>query len=206
MRSTGIFLSYAVLSVLPVAALAQPVPGIRPIDPGGFFPLGGARGLLRGQDGRYHTGSIDLQATHDGSAVAFYIGDPAVPSEREEAKRFQAELKKCPHTHGFIVIPPARAVLPRMVAESLDNSGLELPVILDDHNVFSVAFRHDRTDSSLYELFDRSQVLVVENAAHLGQRLSTGETVGDLLKLLDQGKPVGPEVLPVPQKDRHPRM
>jgi hypothetical protein len=90
------------------------------------------------------------------------------------------------------------------VASSLDQSGLTLPTILDDHNVFTVAFKHDRRDSSLYELFDRSEVLTIENASRLDQRLTTGETVRELMKLLDLGKPVAPLVLEVPNQQKSP--
>jgi len=181
-------------------AQAQPIAGIRPLDPGGIFRVSGMRGVVRGDDGHYHTGPIDLNATRDGSALAFLVADPAIPRDLAEAKRFETELAHCPHTHGFLVIPPARSVLPLQVSQSMDQSGLKIPTILDDHNVFTVAFRHERQDSPLYELFDRSEVLVIENASHLDQRIQTGETIGSLLKLLDEGKPVAPLVLPVPGK------
>ncbi len=184
---------------LPVAR-AQPIAGIRALDPGKPFTVAGFRGLVRGTDGIYRPGPIDLTATHDGSALAFLIADPANPRELAEAKRFEAALKECPHTYGFLVIPPARSVLPRQVAVSMNKSGLTLPTILDDHNVFTVAFKHERQDAPLYELFDRSQVLTIENASHLGQRISTGETIGSLMKLLDLGQPVGPLVLEIPGK------
>jgi hypothetical protein len=205
MRQAAFLISLAgVLSLAAASATAQPVPGIRPLQPGQPFPVGGFRGLLRGTDGHYHTGPINLDATRDGSALAFLIADPAVPRDLAEARRFEAALKECPHTYGFLVIPPARSVLPRQVASSLDQSGLSIPTILDDHNVFTVAFKHERRDSSLYELFDRSEVLTIENASHLDQRLPTGETVRDLMRLLDLGKPVAPLVLEVPNQEKHP--
>jgi len=185
-------------------AQAQPIPGIRALTPGQPFAVGGFRGLIKGTDGHYHPGPIDLDATHDGSALAFLIADPGVPLDLAEARRFEAALKECPHTYGFLVIPPARAVLPRQVADSLDRSGLSIRTILDDHNVFTVAFKHERRDSSLYELFDRSEVLTIENASHLDQRLPNGETIRELMKLLDLGKPVAPLVLEVPGQEKHP--
>ena len=161
------------------------------------------RGLLRGTDGHYHPAKINLNATRDGSALAFLVADPAIPKDLAEAKRFEAALKKCPHTYGFLVIPPARSVLPRQVAMSMDQSGLTLPTLLDDHNVFTIAFRHERRDSPLYELFDRSEVLAIENASSLNQRAPDGETIGELMRLLDLGKPIAPLVLQVPNRDPH---
>ncbi len=192
------------LSLAATRAQAQPIPGIRPLVPGQPFPVGGFRGLIKGTDGHYHPGPIDLDATRDGSALAFLIADPAVPKDLAEARQFEAMLKECPHTYGFLVIPPARSVLVRQVTSSLDHSGLSLRTILDDHNVFTVAFKHERRDTSLYELFDRSQVLTIENASRLDQRLPTGETVGSLMKLLDLGQPVAPLVLEVPGQRKHP--
>jgi hypothetical protein len=205
MRQAALLVSLAgLVSLAAAGAQAQPVPGIRPLTPGQPFPVGGFRGLLKGTDGHYHRGPINLDATRDGSALAFLIADPAVPRDLAEARRFEAMLKECPHTYGFLVIPPARSVLSRQVTISLDHSGLSLPTILDDHNVFTVAFKHERQDSSLYELFDRSQVLTIENASSLDQRLPTGETVGTLMKLLDLGQPVAPIVLEVPVQRKHP--
>jgi len=198
--------AFAIL-LLPLAAAsanAQPIRGIVPLAPGQVFKVAGFRGLLKGADGRYHPGPIDLNATRDGSALAFLIADPAIPRDLEEARKFQAALEQCPHTYGFLVIPPGRSVLPRQVAMSLDKSGLSLRTILDDHNVFTVAFKHERRDSSLYELFDRSQVLTIENASHLGQRVVTGETIGELMRLLDRGQPVAPMALEVPGKKPNP--
>jgi hypothetical protein len=184
-------------------ARAQPIPGIHPLDPGGVFQVAGMRGLLRGTDGHYHAAKISLNATRDGSALAFLVADPALPKDLAEAKRFEAALKRCPHTYGFLVIPPARSMLPRQVMLTMDKTGLSLPTLLDDHNVFTVSFRHDRRDSPLYELFDRSEVLTIENASTLKQRAPDGETVGDLMRLLDLGKPIAPLVLQVPNKDPH---
>jgi hypothetical protein len=197
-------LSFATLLLAARPSLAQQIPGIRPLDPGQIFRVAGMRGLLPESDGHYAPGPVDLNATRDGSALAFLVADPAIARDLAEARKFEAALKKLPHTHGFLVIPPGRSILPRQVIASLNAARLTLPTILDDHNIFTVSFRHERRDSPLYELFDRSQVLVIENASHLGQRLQNGETIGDLLRLLDDGKPVAPMVLEVPGAKRQP--
>jgi hypothetical protein len=176
-------------------ATAHGIPGLKPLKPGEAFQVANMRGLIPDSEGHYARAGIDLNAAHDGSALAFLIADPATPSELAEAKRFEAVLKKCPNTHGFLVIPPARSMLSRQVAETMNHSGLHLSTILDEHDFFPYAFRHNLRKSPLYELFDRSQVLVIENAVHLRSKAPDGETFESLLLLLDQGKPVAPLVV-----------
>ena len=116
--------------------------------------------------------------------------DPNSARDIAEAKKFEAFLKELPNTHGMLVIPPGPSMLIDHVAELMTKTGLTTPTIIDDHDIFPFAFRHELTATPRYELLDRSQTLVIQNATSLGEKAPTGETVASLLKRIDRGETV----------------
>lgn len=185
----------AVLLLAASAALAHGIPGLKPLQPGQALTIGSFHGLARGEDGHYQRAKVDLQAAHDGSALMFLVFDPETPNQLTEAKRFEALLAQLPHTHGFLVLQPGRSMLVDHMAEVMDKTSLKLVTILDDRDVFPFCFRHDLKAAPRYEVFDRSQTLVIENAVHLGDRLEGGEPLVTLMKRLDRGEVVAPIVV-----------
>ncbi len=187
----------ALLVLVAGTALAHRIPGVKPMNPGDPFQVGSFRGLIRGADGRYAKGPIQMDALRDQSIWVFLIFDPNSQRDLIEAKRFEQALKALPHTRGFLVIPPALSLLGTHAADLMSRSGLTLLTILDDYDVFPYAFRHELDASPRYEVLDRSQTLVVQNAVALSQRTPTGETLTDLLRHLDKGQTVAPWVVSV---------
>ena len=176
----------------PADARAHRIPGVKALNPGDAFTIGSFKGMLRGADGHYALGPIDMAASRDGSALAFLIFDPVAPRDVLEAKKFEAELKKLPHTHAFLVLPPARSVtVLATVLAAMDRTGLSLPTIIDDRDVFPYMFQHSIKTTPRYELFDRTQTLVIENASALTERVG-GSPVQVQIHRLDRGEKVEP--------------
>jgi hypothetical protein len=176
-------------------ALAHRIPGVKPMSPGDPFHVAGFRGLMRGLDGHYVKAPINLDALRDQSPWIFLSFDPNAQKDVAEAKRFEATLKTLPHTHGFLVIPPALSLLADHSADLMTKTGLTLPTILDDRDIIPYAFRHELDATPRYNALDQSQTLVVQNAVSLSQKTPTGETFADLLRHLDQKETVSPWVI-----------
>jgi hypothetical protein len=179
------------------ASFAHNMPGVKPLHPGEAFTVGYMKAILPA--GRENTmqSMIQFNELRDGSALAFLVIDPNLPSDVAEAQRFQKLLAQLKNTHGILVATPARSLRPLDLGPAIIKDKLTLPVAIDDRDAFPYIFGVPMTHSPHYELFDRSQTLVIQNATSLRQRLSSGVTVADALRALDGGRFVRPEALPL---------
>lgn len=183
--------------LLPADAFAHRIPGVSPMKPGDGFMVGSFRGLMRDPTTkRYQRAPILLDQLRDGPWT-FLSMDPNTSRDIEEAKRFEAALKSLHNTHGMLVIPPAQSMLIDHMAELMTKTTLQLPVVLDDRDVFPYAFRHELNATPRYEVLDRSQTLVIQNASALAQKSPDGETLAELIKRIDHGETVAPWVVSI---------
>ncbi|MHB8417190.1 MAG: hypothetical protein ACYDCL_03880 [Myxococcales bacterium] len=185
-RQSLLVLALAAAPSLP--ARAHDVSGLHRLAPGMAFNLLSMKAVLPGGPS---LGAVDFNALR-GSALAFLVIDPFLPKDVAEAHRFERLARRLPHTRAFLVALPERSQRPTALLAVAVREKLELPLVIDDRDIFPYVFGFDLRRSPRYELFDRAGTLILENPARLSQRLATGLTIENALRELDAGRPVEP--------------
>jgi hypothetical protein len=177
------------------SSLAHNMPGLKPLHPGEAFTIGYMKAILPTGRANSMQSMLQFAEMRDGAALAFLVIDPNLPADIAEAHRFEKLVAELKNTHGILVATPARSQQPYELGATLVKEKLTLPLALDDRDAFPYVFGVPMAHSPHYELFDRSQTLVIQNATSLRQRLASGITVADAVRALDGGRFVRPEEL-----------
>jgi hypothetical protein len=175
---------------LSATAMAHSGGGITQLEPGQPFSVFEMKALVPDADGVYRQEVINFNKLRDGSTLVFLAIDPVVKSEVAEARRFVALVKTLKNTHAFFVLPPTRSMRPTQILTTLQKAKLELPFIIDDRDYFPYAFKYGLAETPRYELFDRTQTLVIRGASTLNQRMPSQLTLAECIRALDEGKSV----------------
>jgi hypothetical protein len=180
------FLVVLTALVLPSAALAHS--GVSVLQPGEAFAVYEMKALVPDAEGIYRMGVVNFNTLRDGGTLVFMALDPANKTDVAEARRFLALVKKLRNTHAFYVLPPARSMRPSEIVSIVQKLKLELPFIVDDRDYFPFAFQYGLAETPRYELFDRTQTLVIRGAHALNQRMPSQLTLAEAIRDLDEGK------------------